>query len=141
MATSYYTSEASLEQKWGTFNIGTWSDKDGAGSPNEVAIQYALTLADSEINSFFADGPFITPLAFMDTNSAKLAEDWANCLAARELYAQRDIADEGGKETPAGKVMARAYARTMRAMASYKGGALRLAATRRWPSPNAPAAV
>lgn len=134
----YYAALQDLYDLFGPVNIATWSSMDGTGALDTTKVQAALDYADSVINGFFADGPFIVPLTFTGAFTFSLAKHWSAVLAGAgpRLYGDRGQADEGTKNQYATMI-----AGVMSQMAMYKGGALRLPAQRRWPTPNAPAGV
>lgn len=134
-ASGYYTNQGNLETKWGAQNVLTWSNKDNtSAATNTLAVQYALNLADDQINRFFDHGPYSIPLSPIPT----IVTDWATVLAGFELYTERGLWDE--KDQVGGK-LAKARGQVMRQMAQYKGGVYVLPCARRWPSPTGPVAV
>jgi hypothetical protein len=134
-ATSYYTDQNRLQQKWGVENIRQWSNTDNYSLPANVSsIQYALTLADDEINQFFNNGPYNVPLSPV----LAIMTDWANTLAGYWLYTNRGIFEKGDEM---GGKLTKLRADALAQMAAYKGGALTLPCSRRWPGPTAPFCV
>lgn len=139
-AAGYYASQSDLGNKYDLMNISIWSNKSGQATadsngnptPNETAVQYALTLADDEINRFFDGSGFIVPLSPV----GPLITDWAVTIAAYILYTARGIRDEKvGGDLKAG------YTAAYTSMAQYRSGALRLNCGRRWPTPTAPVGI
>lgn len=133
-ASGYYANLNDLYALFGTVNVTTWSTMDGIGTLDTTKVQAALDYAGSVINGFFTDGPFNVPLTF--TTASVLATHWGAVIAGVWLYNNRGQADAGN-----GNQYAPMLAGVMSQMALYKGGALRLPAQRRWPTPNAPAGV
>ncbi len=61
-----YAVQSDIEDTFGPQNVAAWSlfetgSPTGTADPNRVAT--ALAYADSEIDGFFAGGPYLVPLA------------------------------------------------------------------------------
>ena len=99
-------------------------------------IANALAFADGEINSFFADGPYIIPLVC--TISQPVLSYWAGIIAGVWLYGSRvstSYIDYAGNRYLA--LRAAVYAD----MQLYKSGVKRLDAALRYPHATSPTAV
>jgi hypothetical protein len=106
------------------------------GSADPTRIAAALAYADGEINGFFADGPYVVPLA-CTVNQPQLAY-WAGVIAGLYLYGSRvntAYIDYAGNRFLA--LRAAVYAD----MQLYKSGVKRLDAALRFPHATAPSAV
>lgn len=128
----YYTNYNNLVLKFGAKNIAMWSNTNNDDTlPNFGNIQFGLSTTDSQINTFYTNGPYnvpLSPISFM-------IQDWANNLSVYWTYTCRGLleSDEEGSKL---RVL---YAQSMSQMALYRGttSVLSLGASRRWPSPTA----
>lgn len=132
-----YGSQTDMENVFGTQNIAQYSDINNTenGSADGTRVQAASDYADSQINAFFADGPFTVPIPFTETWASVMAANWYAVIAGVWMYSNRGSRDEkdniGAKYA---KMLNGAY----RQMGLCKSGIIHLAAQRRWPSPSAP---
>jgi phage gp36-like protein len=131
-----YSQQTDIENTFGPDNVAAWSRFD-PGAPNGAAdstrIATALAYADAEINSFFADGPYVLPLVC--SISASTIAYWAGIIAGVWLYGSRvstSYIDYEGNRFIALK--ATVYAD----MQLYKAGTKRLDAGLRFPHATAP---
>ncbi len=133
--TGYYGSQVDMENVYGDTNIARYSDMTRSDPPttNFTRIQAASDYADGQINAYFRDGAFSTPLAFIDSSSRVMARNWYAVIAGSWLYESNGIRDEqvGNKYT---EMVKKVYAE----MALHKSGIRRLGVQRRWPSPTSP---
>jgi phage gp36-like protein len=131
-----YAQQSDIEDIFGPPNVAAWSRFDtgaptGAADPDRIAT--ALAYADSEIDSFFAGGPYLVPLT--PTTDASTVTYWAAVIAGVWLYGSRatvSYVDYAGNRYLAQK--AAVYAD----MQLYKAGVKRLCATLRFPHPTGP---
>jgi len=135
--TGYYTNYGLMCQKYGTINITRWSNTDNLDVlPNYSNITLGIGVAESQINQFFANGPYNVPLAPINYTIS----DWATSLAALWVYETRGMFEDNpqaNKLTPDAK-------NAWRWMAAYKGNTSTLTlgtAQRRWPTPTAAVAA
>jgi hypothetical protein len=134
-----YAQQSDIENIFSPANVAAWSlyetgTPDGSADPNRIAS--ALAYADAEINSFFADGPYVVPLACNLSQAAVVY--WAAVLAGIWLYGSRasvSYIDYTGNRYIA--LTAAVYAD----MQLYKAGVKRLDAVLRFPHSTSPAAV
>jgi len=134
-----YAQQSDIENTFGPSNVAAWSlyetgTPDGSADPSRIAS--ALAYADSEINSFFADGPYALPLV-CNTSAATLAY-WAGVIAGVWLYGSRasvSYIDYAGNRYIALQDMVYAD------MQLYKAGVKRLDAALRYPHSTAPSAT
>lgn len=132
----YYTSYDALVAKFGYRNIVMWSNLTNDNVlPNYVNITTSLVTTDSQINQFWANGPYnvpLTPINFMIQN-------WATDMAAYFCYFCRG-AFESDTE---GQKLTTIFRQAMAGMAAYKGltSVMSLGCQRRWPSPTSAVAA
>ena len=132
----FYSNYAGMVSLYGSNNITQWSNDDGSNTPNFGKIQAALNYADSEINGFFWNGPYIVPIS-AGTSSATTAY-WGSVIAAIVfLFRSRWGVDTASKVYDYSEDVQRVYAD----MGLYKGGMKFLNAPRRWPTPTSPVGV
>jgi hypothetical protein len=134
-----YANQSDIENTFGPSNVAAWSLYE-TGTPDGPAdsarITAALAFADSEINSFFADGPYVTPLV-CSTSAATLA-CWAGVIAGVWLYGSRtsvSYIDYAGNRYLALREMVYAD------MQLYKAGVKRLDAALKYPHATSPSAM
>ena len=138
-ASSTYASQGDMYNLFGQNTIIAWSQVDGTadgqGNPtaNVSRIQAALDYSSAEINAFFQDGPFVVPL----TGPTVVMTKWSATIAAWWLYNARGFRDKDAEGSDIVRQRKQVYAD----MAMYKGGAKRLEAVRRWPTPSCPVCV
>ncbi len=131
-----YAQQSDIEAVFGPNNVAAWSRFDPAapsGPADANRITAALAFADSEINSFFAQGPYVLPLVCA-TGAAALAH-WAGVIAGIWLYGSRvssSYIDYQGNRFLAMREMIYAD------MHLYKAGVKRLDAVMRFPHATAP---
>jgi hypothetical protein len=131
-----YAQQSDIEDTFGPPNVAAWSlfesgAPSGAADPTRIA--NALALADSEINAFFAGGPYQIPLAA--AADAPTVAYWAAIIAGVWLYGSRagvSYVDYAGNRYLALK--AAVYAD----MQLYKAGVKRLDAPARFAHPTGP---
>jgi hypothetical protein len=134
-----YAQQSDIENIFSPSNVAAWSlyetgTPDGSADPTRIAS--ARAYADAEINAFFADGPYVTPLVC--SISAATISYWAGVIAGVWLYGSRasvSYIDYAGNRYIALK--ATVYAD----MQLYKAGVKRLDAALRYPHATAPTAV
>jgi phage gp36-like protein len=134
-----YAAQSDIENIFSPANVAAWSLYE-TGSPDGPAdparISSALAYADAEINSFFASGPYVLPLA---CNLSQAAVTYgAAVLAGIWLYGSRasvSYIDYTGNRYIA--LTAAVYAD----MQLYKAGVKRLDAVLRFPHATSPTAV
>jgi len=134
-----YAQQSDIENIFSPANVAAWSlyetgTPDGPADPTRVAS--ALAYADAEINAFFTDGPYVTPLT-CSISQASVAY-WAGVIAGVWLYGSRasvSYIDYAGNRYLTLK--ATVYAD----MQLYKAGVKRLDAPLRFPHATAPTAV
>lgn len=134
-----YSQQSDIENIFGPSNVAAWSRFDPGnptGSADPTRVASAIAYADAEINSFFAEGPYLLPL------NANLAQPaviyWAGVIAGVWLYGSRagvSYIDYAGNRYLALK--AAVYAD----MQLYKSGVKRLDSVPRFPHPTAPSAI
>jgi hypothetical protein len=131
-----YAQQSDIEGTFGPPNVAAWSLFESgtpSGSADPTRIATALAYADSEINAFFAGGPYQIPLSAV-TDAATVAY-WAAVIAGVWLYGSRagvSYIDYAGNRYLALK--AAVYAD----MQLYKAGVKRLDAPARFPHPTGP---
>lgn len=135
-ATGRYASLSDLEDAYSPENIAKWSDLSNDNVLDVDRVQTALTYADAEIDLFFRDGTYTVPLNLGSAGTVKV-RSWAVSIAGHWLYKNRGIRDDDKM----GNILVADMAAAKQDMGMYKGGALRLDASRRWPSPTGPMAV
>jgi len=134
-----YAQQSDIENIFSPANVAAWSLYETGtpdGSADATRVAGALAYADAEINAFFADGPYVLPLA-CTINQASVAY-WAGVIAGVWLYGSRasvSYIDYAGNRYLALK--AAVYAD----MQLYKAGVKRLDAALRYPHATAPTAV
>jgi hypothetical protein len=134
-----YAAQSDIENIFSPANVAAWSlfeTGTPSGSANPAQIANALAYADSQINSFFADGPYVVPLTCSISQPAVVY--WAAVLAGIWLYGSRasvSYIDYTGNRYLA--LTAAVYAD----MQLYKAGVKRLDAVLRFPHATAPTAV
>jgi hypothetical protein len=134
-----YAQQTDIEATFGPANVAAWSlfetgIPDGSADPTRIAS--ALAFADGQINSFFADGPYLVPLTC--SISAATVTYWAAIIAGVWLYGSRvtsSYIDYAGQRFLA--LEAAVYAD----MQLYKSGVKRLDAPLRYPHATGPTAV
>jgi hypothetical protein len=132
-----YASSTDLITRFGCINIEKWSDLDGAGQTNLTRLQEALTEADSEIISTFANyGNYASPLQPLGSDVATVRR-WDVVLAGAWLYESRGFRD--GEDATGDRL--RGLVEEVRSeMRAYRA-ANKLNAVRRWPTSTAPVTV
>ncbi len=134
-----YAQQSDIENIFSPANVAAWSlfeTGTPTGSANSAQVVAALAYADAEINSFFADGPYVVPLTC--SISAATVSYWAGVIAGVWLYGSRasvSYIDYAGNRYIALK--ATVYAD----MQLYKAGVKRLDAPLRYPHATSPSAV
>jgi phage gp36-like protein len=134
-----YAQQSDIENIFSPANVAAWSLYETGtptGSADPTVVANALAFADSEINSFFADGPYVLPLACSISQATVVY--WAAVIAGIWLYGSRatvSYIDYAGNRYIALK--AAVYAD----MQLYKSGVKRLDAPLRFPHATAPTAV
>jgi len=134
-----YAQQSDIENIFSPANVAAWSLYETGtptGSADPAVVANALAFADSEINSFFADGPYVLPLACSISQATVVY--WAAVIAGIWLYGSRatvSYIDYAGNRYIALK--AAVYAD----MQLYKSGVKRLDAPLRFPHATAPTAV
>lgn len=130
----YYTSYSLLIAKYGATNIAKWSNTDNSSAKvNLTNVQLGVAVAESQLNTFWYNSAYTTPL----TPVLPMISDWATTMAAYWIYTTRGLFEED----TVGNRLKLFYAETMRAMAGYMGGALPFPCGRRWPTPTAAVAT
>jgi len=143
-AQGLYAAQGDVQDIFGATNIALWSQLDPtqpAGTADVNRIQRGLDYADATIISTFLNyGNYAVPLEPQGSDVV-LVTRWGATLAGVWLYdsrGQRDVAAHG-QPAPLHKyeMMRRAV---IAEMCGYRGSN-KLNATRRWPTPTAPAAT
>ncbi len=134
-----YAQQSDIENTFGPPNVAAWSlyetgTPDGSADPARIAS--ALAYADSQINCFFADGPYALPLVC--NLSASTVAYWAGVIAGVWLYGSRasvSYIDYAGNRYLA--LQETIYAD----MQLYKAGVKRLDAALKYPHATSPSAM
>jgi phage gp36-like protein len=137
-AVGSYAAQTDIENVFGPYNVSRWSDMDNTNNPpvpNIQRIQAALDFSSADINNYFRDGPYQLPLS--PSSDGQTLTFWSAVIAGVWLYNSRGQRDREGAGNQYQPMLERVYAE----MGLYKGGAKRLNAPRRWPTPSAPSAL
>ena len=133
-----YSTQSDIEDIFSPINVAAWSRFE-TGSPSgptdSARVASALTFADGEINSAFANGPYTIPLVC--DNSTAVVRNWAAIIAGVWLYGSRTTAsyvDYAGNRFLA--MRNEVYAD----MDLYRAGVKRLDAALKYPHATAPSA-
>lgn len=133
-----YSSQSDIEDIFGPSNVAAWTlfeTGDPTDSADTTRIATALAYADAVINGYFADGPYLLPLAC--NTCQPIVVRWAATIAGIWLYGNRmttSYVDYPGNRY----IVLRAA--IDQEMNDYKSGAKRLDAPLRFPHPTGPAA-
>ncbi len=91
-----YTTLANIQRTFGARNVADWSDLDRDGNTTTMAARQtrAIEMADEEIDSTLANGPYTPlPTTELDASVPALIEEISTTLAGVWLYEGNGVSD------------------------------------------------